>query len=78
MRKRGEQKLRLKSGNMLYLKEKDTALGRVGFLINKKRTMNIYAIRSISPRVLLLISNINKRYNMVIQTYAPTANSSEK
>lgn len=57
----------LKSANTLYFKvEEVTSLGGVGILLNKKHILNISNIRSISPKVIMLILKVNKPYNMKV------------
>lgn len=80
IRRRGEQQLRLKSGNALYFRgNEDRSEGGVGFIIHKKHTKNIEHLESVSPRVCFLVLKLNQRYSIkIIQVYAPTSTYSDE
>lgn len=61
VRRKGEDTVTLKSGNLLYHQEGDQqSQGGVGFLVHKSLINNIITIESVSSRVIYLILRISK------------------
>lgn len=72
-RRKGENQLTLKSGNLFYHTGEESGLRGVGFLIHKKHAKRVLDIKSISPRVIYMILGLNQKYSLkIIQAYAPT------
>ncbi|XP_037294379.1 uncharacterized protein LOC115454908 [Manduca sexta] len=79
-RRRGEQLIRLNSGQLFYYKGHDNkSQGGVGFIINTSMTKSLQNIRAISPRVIFATFKLSQRYSLkVVQVYAPTSDKSDK
>ena len=75
VRRKGEDFLDLKSGNMFYYQGTDNGrCSGVGFLVSKNIKNNVIKATSFSDRVAMLTIKLSKRYNAeIIQVYAPTS-----
>lgn len=72
-RRKGESRIHLRSGNLLYCKgNEDNSNFGIGFIINKRLTRQIQTIKGISERVAYLIMKIKRITLKIIQVYAPT------
>lgn len=72
-RRKGENQLTLKSGNLFYHAGEESSLRGVGFLIHKKYAKKVLDIKCVSPRVIYMILGLNQKYSLkIIQAYAPT------
>ena len=77
-RRKGENLIRLESGNMLYTIG-ETSYAGVGFLVNKKIVSNVASYKGYNERVAKLTVSINKKYNVnIIQVYAPTSSHEDE
>ncbi|MCH9657353.1 hypothetical protein K0U27_01435 [archaeon] len=75
IRRKQENKLLLKSGNVLYWKgTNNKSQHGTGFLINKNIVGNITTYTAVNERMSKIIIQISKKYKIqIIQVYAPTS-----
>ena len=80
IRRRGEHKIQLKSGNVIYWKgHDDRSESGVGFLINKEIVGNIINFKAINERIITITIRLNRKYQIqIIQVYAPTTSHDDK
>ena len=80
VRRKGENCLRLKSGNLLYYcGEPNGKLNGVGFLVNKTIVDKISVLEGTSGRIARLVLKISERYKIqIVQVYAPTSTHSDE
>ncbi|KAL1446846.1 hypothetical protein WDU94_003496 [Cyamophila willieti] len=79
-RRKGEECLKLKSGNVLYYKgDEDGKYNGIGFLVNKEIGQNIITMEGSSSRVGRLVLKLNDRYKLqIVQAYAPTSSHTDE
>ena len=79
-RRKGENKIQLKSGNIIYWKgHDDRSESGVGFLINKEIVGNIINFKAINERIITITIRLNRKYKIqIIQVYAPTTSHDDK
>lgn len=79
VRRIGEGQITLDKGHIFHYAGEETAIRGVGFLVHKRHTESIINIKSISPRVLFITIQLNKKYSLkIIQAYAPTSDHTEE
>ena len=79
-RRKGESKIQLKSGNVIYWKEHDdrSELG-VGFHINKEILSNIINFKAINERIITITIQLTRKYKIqIIQVYPPTSHDDKE
>lgn len=77
VRRKGEDCLILKSGNILYFIGEQEGLGGTGILVKKKWGNNIEFFSKKTDRIVFVILSIGNVRIRIIQVYAPTSSCSE-
>ncbi len=72
IKRKGEQIIQRKNGNMFYYFGSTKGYRGVGFYINKRILNQIVEIKGISERIALLKIHYNKETITIIQVYGPT------
>ena len=78
VRKVGEALIEQENGDLFYYKGTTPGQKRVGLIIRNSVKYMVHEITAVSERVMLLVLTAKRSKVTIIQTYAPTASSSEQ